>query len=504
MTTPCLFLFPLAAVFQSAVPQQLPDQQAPADRKVRIEIVTTENGETKRVMREFDANDEAQMNDALRELGVLEHMKLGEGEHDMTIDIRGFGEDEGDGSMFLHLAPAPPLPPDAPQAPDAPDAPIAVLCEKTAYLGVSTQSLNDALAKESGAPEGEGAYVTEVIDDTPASMLGIQKGDVIVSIDGEAVTDPGSLAKLVRAHEPGDKVKVTWYRTGRKMNGTAELVANKQMSFAYGFDGSDFDWDPDVDADLPDQPRAFLGVTPGDGEGASIGSVEENSSAKEMGMREGDVVRSVNGKSIADFDALAETIGAMKPGDEVSIEIQRGNEQLMLSGKLGERERMIARFHGMPGMEGMYFEGLAPADREELRREMDKLRLEMNELRRDLGRDIRREVRINIETRQLTEEEKTLLRGKGVPVDKELPLGELRAFPNPSAGFYRLQFELPERGDLNVDVHDAKGERVYQERIIGFKGRYERTLDLSDQASGNYFLVITQGGRTATQKLVKE
>ncbi|MBK8498495.1 MAG: PDZ domain-containing protein [Flavobacteriales bacterium] len=503
MTTPCLFLFPLAAVFQSAAPQQVPDVQTPTDRKVRIEIVTTENGETKRVTREFDAADDAQVEDALRELGVLEHMKLNHGEHDMTIDIRGFGEDLEDGDLFLHMAPMPPLPPDAPRAPHAPDAPMALVCEKTAYLGVSTQNLKDDLAKESGAPNGEGAYVIEVIDDTPASKLGLQRGDVIVAVEGEAVTGPGSLAKRVRGHEPGDKVKVTWYRKGRKMNGTAELAANKQMSYAYSFDG--MDWDLDMDeADTADEPQAFLGVTPGEGEGAVIGSVEENSSAQEMGLRGGDVIRSVNGKAIPDFDALAETIGAMKPEDEVSIEVLRGTERLTLRGTLGEREDMLMQLHGMPGFNGIHFEGMSPADRDELRREMDKLRQEMNELRRDLGRDIRREVRINIETRKLSDEEKALLRGKGVPVDKELSLGDLRAFPNPSAGFYRLQFDLPERGDLSVDVHDAKGERVYQERIIGFKGRYERTLDLSDQASGNYFLVITQGGRTATQKLVKE
>ena len=129
----------------------------------------------------------------------------------------------------------------------------------------------------------------------------------------------------------------------------------------------------------------------------------------------------------------------------------------------------------------------------------------MDELRREIVRDVRREVRINIETRKLTEEEKALLRGKGVTgLENELQLGDLRAFPNPSNGLYRLQFELPARGDLNVDVHDAKGERVYQERIIGFKGRYERMLDLSDLATGNYYLVITQGGKSAAQKLVKE
>ncbi|HNR56287.1 MAG TPA: hypothetical protein PKJ19_14045, partial [Flavobacteriales bacterium] len=83
------FLFmPMAAVFQSGGTQLPPQEQGPEQRKVRIEIVTTENGETKRVTREFDANNEEQMHDAMRELGILDHMVLSDDDSDVQIDIR--------------------------------------------------------------------------------------------------------------------------------------------------------------------------------------------------------------------------------------------------------------------------------------------------------------------------------------------------------------------------------------------------------------------------------
>ena len=85
MITPFL-LIPLAAVFQSG--QQEPQLPQP-ERKVRIEIVTSENGETKRTTKEFDASNEEEMRDALRQMGVLEKMRLHDGERDITIDIRG-------------------------------------------------------------------------------------------------------------------------------------------------------------------------------------------------------------------------------------------------------------------------------------------------------------------------------------------------------------------------------------------------------------------------------
>jgi membrane-associated protease RseP (regulator of RpoE activity) len=511
------FLFlPLASVIGL---QQEPQVPVP-DRKVRIEVVTTENGETKRVTKEFDATDDSQVQDALRELGVLNQMKLGDGERDITIDIRGFGDDE-DGDMFMRMAPM------APNAPMPPDAPMIFSGEPSAYLGVSTRNLNDEDKKGKSAVK-QGAVVIEVVEETPAAKLGLEIGDIIVELDDKTVEGPESLMELVRSHKPGDEVKVEWLRpgsspgqAGKAMKGSAKLAERKSESYAFRFDGESLK-ELEKLGELQElrelgkmgemgswtsEKRAFLGVTPGDEEdeqdGVVIGSVEEGSAAEKMGLKAGDRITAINGEAVADFDALAERIRAMKPGDQVTVNAQRDGQAQEHAGALGERE-MRAYFKGHDGMNGFQWNGTDEGSREELRREMDQLRREMDELRRELGKDIRREVRVRVEARKLNEEEKAVLRKKGVAVDKELPLEELRAFPNPSNGFYRVQFDMPERGDLTVDVHDAKGERVYQERIVGFKGRYERTLDLSDQASGSYFMVIGHGGRTATVKLVKE
>lgn len=500
MIKPFLFL-PLASVISM---QQEPQVPVP-DRKVRIEVVTTENGETKRVTKEFDAADEAQLQDALRELGVLNQMKLNHGERDVTIDIRGFGDGE-DGDVFMRMAPVPPMPP------MPPDAPMAMSQEPTAYLGVSTRDLSDDDKRSKLVKQG--AVVMEVVDESPAAKLGLQEGDIITEVGGKAVQGPGSLAELVRDRDPGEEVKLVWLRDGKTMKGTVKLGERKAEEFTYSFnfDGDDLEELKELerlgDTDAwTSEKRAFLGVTPADEEsdqpGARIGSVEEGSAAEKMGLKAGDRITAINGEAVADFDALAERIRAMEPGSEVKVTAQRDGQEQEFSGALGERKAHVY-MKGMDGMKGFHWNGMAPEDRDALRREMDELRREMDELRREMGKDIRREVRVRVQARELSEEEKAVLRQKGVAVDKQLQLGDVSAFPNPSAGHYRLQFDVPERGDLMVDVHDAKGERVYQEKIIGFKGRYERTLDLSDQATGSYYLVIAQGGKTATVKLVKE
>lgn len=512
MATAPLLLITLASVFQSGTTQQEPTPAPTPDRKVRIEIVTTENGETKRVTREFDASDAEQMQDVLREMGVMDKMHVdGDGEN-VTIDIRRYSEDAEDGEdMMLSIAPMAPLAPLAPLPPMH-----AMACEKHAYLGVSTRSLDDELRAELKTELKEGAYVIEVIEDTPAEKIGLKKGDIITAVDATKVSGPEDLSEAIKSHEPGDKVKVTWFRDGKKNTASAELDEHETKAFAYAYRNpghGDAEWDMEYldDMKMLAEPRAFLGVNPADDDvaensnGAAIGKVEDGTAAETMGIKEGDVITSVNGDAIADFRALADKIRSMEPGDAVTVVVERNGARHTLSGTLGESKDFMRTF-SFNGTPGMHFdmEGLSPEAQDELRREMDQLRREMDELRRDLGRELRTEMRVTIETRKLTDEEKQLLAGKGVKMDNELALGDLRTFPNPSNGFFRIQFDVPERGDLNVDVHDAAGEKVYQERILGFKGRYERTLDLTDKATGTYFLVITQGGKTTARKLVKE
>jgi putative serine protease PepD len=76
---------------------------------------------------------------------------------------------------------------------------------KRAYLGVST----------SQASGGRGALVESVTSGGPAQRVGLRSGrDVIVSVDGKAISSPGDLSSEIGAHEPGDRVTVGVLRNG--------------------------------------------------------------------------------------------------------------------------------------------------------------------------------------------------------------------------------------------------------------------------------------------------
>ncbi|NNF55743.1 MAG: PDZ domain-containing protein [Acidimicrobiales bacterium] len=85
----------------------------------------------------------------------------------------------------------------------------------------------------------------------------------------------------------------------------------------------------------------FLGVGQGQaaiGEiGVVIAQISENSAAERAGLQDGDRVLTVNDAPVTDFAELAGLITNNFPGDEITLEIVRGEEPMTVTATLGER-----------------------------------------------------------------------------------------------------------------------------------------------------------------------
>ena len=77
-----------------------------------------------------------------------------------------------------------------------------------------------------GAPK-KGVLVDGVSADTSASDAGIQKGDILLSWDGEDLEGTGAMMAKLRAHKPGDIAKVKIWRDGKEMEVDVTLRAAK-------------------------------------------------------------------------------------------------------------------------------------------------------------------------------------------------------------------------------------------------------------------------------------
>jgi S1-C subfamily serine protease len=70
----------------------------------------------------------------------------------------------------------------------------------------------------------DGVLVQEVTPGSPAEQAGLQVGDLVVAIDGQAVATTGELGARIRSHQPGDKITLKVVRDGNETTITATLA----------------------------------------------------------------------------------------------------------------------------------------------------------------------------------------------------------------------------------------------------------------------------------------
>ena len=102
----------------------------------------------------------------------------------------------------------------------------------TAFMGVEIQSA-DSQGTSGGFGFGSGdgssvsgATLAGVVSGGPAEQAGLAAGDTIVSINGQTVDSPDTLASLIAAHKPGDRITVGWVdQSGNQQSNTVTLTS---------------------------------------------------------------------------------------------------------------------------------------------------------------------------------------------------------------------------------------------------------------------------------------
>ncbi|MGV8919317.1 MAG: Do family serine endopeptidase AlgW [Pseudomonas sp.] len=91
------------------------------------------------------------------------------------------------------------------------------------WLGIEVQPLTQELAESFGLKDRPGIVVAGIFRDGPSQKAGLQLGDVILSIDGEAAGDGRRSMNQVARTKPGDKIAIEVMRNGKQLTLTAEV-----------------------------------------------------------------------------------------------------------------------------------------------------------------------------------------------------------------------------------------------------------------------------------------
>jgi serine protease Do len=76
------------------------------------------------------------------------------------------------------------------------------------YLGIQWQSINPVITANYGLPVEWGAYVTDVVKDSPAGKAGILPGDIITRIGDDQLDEDTSFIDALFTNQPGDSVVI--------------------------------------------------------------------------------------------------------------------------------------------------------------------------------------------------------------------------------------------------------------------------------------------------------
>jgi S1-C subfamily serine protease len=198
-----------------------------------------------------------------------------------------------------------------------------------------------------------GAEVQEVVADSPAEAAGIETGDVITAINGEAVTDAQSVVDAIAALEADTEVTITVERDGESQDLTATLTAGSIDMFFPNL--GDVEIFPGMRGNrggrlipmIPDMGFGFAPLLLGvDGallnettaqefnvpeqEGFYVSRVHTDSPAAEAGLVAGDVITSINGTAVNEDLNLRDLLQGMAEDDTLSLEVLRDGETLTL------------------------------------------------------------------------------------------------------------------------------------------------------------------------------
>jgi serine protease Do len=194
-----------------------------------------------------------------------------------------------------------------------------------AMLGVVTEG-ND-----------KGAEIQSVTKESAAEKAGLKKGDIITKIGDKKIESTDDVTDAVHSRKPGEKVGISFLRDGKEQKVTAELgkwkgiravtaprvwstdvvppnidiapFENFGHSYSYSYTG---------------RPKLGLSIQDtDDGKGVKVLDVDEESNAAKAGLKEDDIILSIDDKEVKSTEDVTRTLRENKEKYTYNFKIQR-------------------------------------------------------------------------------------------------------------------------------------------------------------------------------------
>jgi serine protease Do len=208
---------------------------------------------------------------------------------------------------------------------------------KRGWLGVTLQTMTAGFAETYKIPTNEGAIVSDIVAGSPAEKAGFKRGDVVVSVDGNAMKSSQDVVLAIRNKLMGQDVKIEFYRDGKKDSVVVKLgeipgnesrgsrsknspsSSSPKQSIRIGATVSEISEELKTRYKLPST------------DGLVVVSVESDSIAVELGLKEGDQILEVNRRRVESVREYERVLG--RNPQTVVMLVQREGQTLFFSYK---------------------------------------------------------------------------------------------------------------------------------------------------------------------------
>lgn len=215
------------------------------------------------------------------------------------------------------------------------------------WLGVVIQDLTPEMADAQGLAEDGGAIVADVTDGGPAEKSGLQRGDIILSVNGMDVEDSTALTREVGSLIAGSQNTFSLMRDGEKIDVRVTVGERPEDPYGDAMTGRSED-------QLSDETQGPLGVSvePLDRDsretlglrdnedGLLITEMERSSPFRDAGIRSGMAILEINGRVLTDESEMSDAIERARDEgkDRILVAVRAGEVTTFRTVEIAEDE----------------------------------------------------------------------------------------------------------------------------------------------------------------------
>ncbi len=338
-----------------------------------------------------------------------------------------------------------------------------------AFLGIRSTDVSREKAERLGFPNPYGSYITAVLGNTAAERAGLQPLDYVYGIDEYRTGVEQNLSQILSHYEPGDEADVHYIRRKEANRQRVTFGSRSDADRESSYRSDDCETDPFLGVRQPRDKRTEEGIPV---------NIVKNSTAEAIGMKDGDVITTINGYTMYDWDDIRYAVNSLRVGDPIEVGYLRNS--IKQKGK--------APIQSYCDTEMEKFEipeiniNIPPFSGRE--RERDNLH----------SAQIKISALSEAEARQMNAQHDVAL-----STANNLDLRAFKLLPNKE--LLRMQFVLPDRGDTRIRVFNEAGRLIYEYDLGAFQGEFSDDLDIAQNGEGDYYLEIRQSNRYAAKKI---